>query len=562
MGKKTVIIGGVAGGASAAARLRRVDETAEIVMFERGEYISFANCGLPYYVGGEIGDRRSLLLQTPQTLKRRYNIDARVFHEAVAVDRANKRVRVKNLQDGSTYDEAYDKLVLGVGASPLVPPIPGIRSDRIFTVWNVPDVDRIKSHLAGLGATRGRRAIVVGAGFVGLEMVENLAALGMEVTLVEKMPRLFPLVDEEIGAMIHLALMRADTEIMTGTGVAAFDETDEGVAATLDTGERLTADVVIWCAGTVPNTDFLKESGIAMNERGFIAVNEFLATSDPHIYAGGDSVATIDRSLGIARPIPLAAPANKQARAIADNIVHGNVRRYPGSFGAFVLRVMGLTVAGVGAPTAALERQKRAYKSIVVHPANHATYYPGASPMTLKLLFDDRGAILGAQAAGAGSGADKAIDAISMAMQAGLTVRDLGDFDHVYAPPFSSAKSPVNVAGFVAENELAGVARFAPWSALEEFLGNHAFLLDVRTPGEFAGGHVTGAVNIPVDDLRARIAEVPKGRRIVLYCQSGLRNYVASRILAGNGHTDVVNLAGGFTLYAYLKAAYPERYRL
>ncbi len=553
---KVVIIGGVAVGATAAARLRRLDEKAEIVLLERGPFVSFANCGLPYHVGGEISRRDALILQTPDSLKDRYDIDARIRHEALSIDRAEKTVEVRDLSSGKTYTETYDRLILGVGARPFIPPIPGIDSPLVFTVWTIPDVDRIKTRLAA--GARGR-AIVAGSGFVGLEMVENLARLGFEVVLVEKVPRLFPPADPDIAAVLHSTLLRNGVIVKTGTGVASFSEKDGGISAVLETGDVVDASLAVWAAGTVPNTEFLKPSGIEMNERGFIKVDAHLHTSDESIYAGGDSVTTLDRSLGVYRPIPLAAPANKQGRVIADNIVKGDTREYPGSFGSYVLRVMGLTIAGTGATSEALARAGTAHRCTIIHPASHATYFPGASSLTLKMVYGVDGKILGAQAAGA-EAADKAIDSISMAMQGGLTVYDLVDFDHVYAPPYSSAKSPVNMAGFVAENDLEGIARFAEWKDLKRVMEDGAFLLDVRTPREHAAGAVAGATNIPVDDLRARLGELPRGKRIVLYCQSGLRNYVASRILAGNGFDDVVNMAGGYTMYAYQKAAYGERF--
>lgn len=541
---KLVVVGGVAGGASAATRARRLDENAEIVVVERGPDVSFANCGLPYYLGGEIVDRNKLLVMTPQRLSSRYKLDVRVRSSVEAIDRANKTVRIRDLATGREYDEPYDKLILSPGAAPFRPPIPGIDLPGVFTLRNLQDMDRIKSGMDD-GA---RRAVVVGAGFIGLELVENFVRRGIETTLVELQDQVMPPLDKEMTAPIVEALADRGVTLLLGTSAEEFAESGDGLSVQLKSGERLAADMVVLGVGVRPENKLAVEAGLKVGPRGGIRVNEFLQTSDPHIYAVGDAIEVNDFVSGAATQIPLAGPANRQGRAAADNIF-GRASAYRGTQGTAVVGIFGVTAAMTGASEKLLRCTDRPYRKIYVHPAQHAGYYPGAEPMTLKLLFEpEAGRILGAQAVGR-SGVDKRIDVLAVAIQAGMTVFDLEEMELAYAPQYGSAKDPVNMAGFVAAGLLRGDH---PQTHVEHFYeaapAERPLLVDVRTPKEFASGRIPGAINIPVDELRGRLDELPRDRPINVYCQVGIRGYLATRILLQSGFC-AANIAGGYKTY-------------
>lgn len=544
---KCVIVGGVAGGMSTAARLRRLDERAEIVVFERGEYISYANCGLPYYIGGVIKERSNLLVQTVESFARRFNVDVRVKSEVLKIDREKKEVLVRDLRTGNEYTEKYDKLVLSPGATPVKPPIPGIDLPNIFTLRDIRDTDRIKEFI---DSNKPRRALIVGAGFIGLEMAENLARRGILVTIVEAMEQVMGVIDFEMAALVHQHLKTKNVEFYLKDSVASFDKDLDGrIVVNLSSGRKLSVDMVILSIGVRPESKLAKEAGLEIGERGHIVVNDYLQTSDPDIYAIGDAIEVYHPVIKKKIGIPLAWPANLQGRIVADNIVFGNVRKYKGSIGTAIAKVFDITVAVTGATEKLLKREGIPYKYVIIHPSSHAGYYPGALPMSLKLIFSpEDGRILGAQAVGY-DGVDKRIDVLSTAIQAGLTVYDLVDLDHAYAPPYSSAKDPVNIAGYVAENVLTGKQKIITW---EEFLNSDKssiFVLDVRTRDEYDLGHIEGAVNIPVDELRNNLDKLPRDKKIVVYCGVGLRAYVACRILYQNGFEEVYNLTGGYKTY-------------
>lgn len=547
MTRKFVIVGGVAGGMSAAARIRRLDESAQIIVFERGEHISYANCGLPYYIGGVIKNRESLLIQTVDGFKKRFRVDIRVRSEVISIDRKSKVVLVRDLRTGDEYSESYDKLILSPGAVPVRPPIPGADLPGIFTLRSVEDTDAIK---AFLDRTKPKRALVVGGGFIGLEMVENLSHRGMRVTLVEAMEHVMGnALDFDMAVFIHHHLRAKNVELYLKDSVLKFERSQDGILASLSSGRKLVADMVVLSVGVRPESKLAKDAGLAISDRGHILVNEYLQTSDPDIYAIGDVIEVHHRVVGKRVGIPLAWPANLQGRIVADNVVLGNVRKYKGSVGTAIAKVFDLTVATVGANEKMLKEEKIPYKYVIVHPLSHAGYYPGALPMSLKLIFSpDDGRVLGAQIVGY-DGVDKRIDVLSTAIQAGLTVFDLVELDHAYAPPYSSAKDPVNIAGYVAENVLTGRQKIITWSELMEANRSELFILDVRTKDEYELGHIDGAINIPVDELRERISEIPRDKKIVVYCGVGLRAYLACRILHQNGFSEVYNLTGGYKIY-------------
>ncbi len=541
---RLVIIGGVAGGASAAARARRLSEDAEIVLVERGPDVSFANCGLPYYLGGVIAERSKLLVTTPERLRARFRIDVRTLSSAEAIDRKTKSVSIRNLADGSVYDQPYDKLILAPGAAPIRPPLPGIDLEGIFTLRNLHDVDRIHTRLhAGL-----KHAVVVGAGFIGLELVENLVHRGISTTLVELADQVLPPLDPEMTTPIVAALRASGVEILTREAATGFRKTGGGLLVDLRSGRELSAQLIVLGVGVRPENELAVAAGLEVGPRGGIRVNASLATSDPDIYAVGDAIETTDAVLGGPAQVPLAGPANRQGRIAADN-VFGRQSKYRGAQGTAILGVFGRTAAMTGASAKTLARQQRPFRAIYVHPAHHAGYYPGAEQMTLKLLFEpDSGRILGAQAVG-GAGVDKRIDVLATAIQARMTVFDLEEAELAYAPQYGSAKDPINMAGFVAAGLLRGdhpqidVPALLALAAAERPL-----LLDVRTPKEFAAGHIAGAVNIPIDDLRLRTAELSTEKPIVTYCEVGQRGYIATRILRQRGF-DAVNLSGGYQTY-------------
>jgi NADPH-dependent 2,4-dienoyl-CoA reductase/sulfur reductase-like enzyme/rhodanese-related sulfurtransferase len=538
--KKILIIGGVAGGASAAARLRRLDETAEIIMFERGDYISFANCGLPYYIGDEIKNRDDLLLQTPESFNKRFNIEVRIRNEVTEIDSEKKQINVKNLSNGKTYIESYDKLILSPGAEPVRPPIPGIDSDRIFTLRNVPDTDLINDFI---DKHEPKRAVIVGAGYIGLEMAENLRRRGMLVAIVEMVDQVLPVIDKEMAGFIQPALHKHNVALWLNDAVANFRPSNSRIEVGLKSGMELSCEIVILAIGVKPEVKLARQAKLEIGTTGGIKVNEELQTSDPDIYAIGDAIEVRDFALDNPTLIPLAGPANKQGRMVADNICGGN-RRYNGTQGTSILKVFDLTVAMTGASEKALAKTNMEYEKLYIHPANHVGYYPGAKQMHIKLLFTKpEGKILGAQIVGS-KGVDRRIDIFAVAIRAGLTVFDLQELELAYAPPYGSGKDAVNMAGFAASNILDGTMEVVHWNQLD----GADYILDVRTTGEFKRGNVPSSVNIPVDELRNRLNELPQDTAINIYCTVGIRSYIACRILKQNGFI-ARNISGGLITY-------------
>lgn len=542
--KKIVIVGGVAGGATAAARLRRLSEQYEIVMFERGEYISFANCGLPYYIGEVITDRKKLLVQTVEGMSKRFRLDIRNFSEVTAIHRDRKTVSVKNVQTGEEYEESYDILVLSPGAKPIVPPIPGIEEAKaLFTLRNVPDTDKIKAYV---DERKPKHAVVIGGGFIGIEMAENLVERGVNVTLIERSNQVMAPIDYEMAATVHAHMQEHGVQLILEDGVQAFEH--NGRRIILTSGRVLEADMIILAIGVQPESQLAKESGLELGIRGTIKVNEHLQTSDPNIYAIGDAIEVKNYIHGFETFVPLAWPANRQGRLVADHI-HGLDVKYNGTLGTAIAKVFDLTVAATGNNEKTLKQLGIPYEVVHIHPMSHASYYPNAQQMTLKLIFDKKtGNIYGAQAVGK-DGVDKRIDVIATAIKGGLTVRELPDLELAYAPPFSSAKDPVNMAGYVASNIIDGMAETVQWHEIDDIVTNGGFLIDVRTPSEVACGAIRGSINIPLDELRERLSELPKDKTIYVTCQVGLRGYLATRILQENGFA-VKNLDGGYKLYA------------
>jgi NADPH-dependent 2,4-dienoyl-CoA reductase/sulfur reductase-like enzyme/peroxiredoxin family protein/TusA-related sulfurtransferase/rhodanese-related sulfurtransferase len=549
---KYVIIGGVAGGATAAARLRRLDEQAQIILLERGEYISYANCGLPYYAGGIIKERSKLFVMTPEKFRSTLAVDVRTGHEATSIDAKAKTVAIVEKSTGRTYSESYDALVLSPGSEPLRPPIPGIDDPWIFTLRSVPDVDAIKERI---DAKRPERAIIIGAGFIGLEMAENLRERGVFVTIVEALDQVMNVIDPEMAAIVHQHLKAKGVELYLSDSVTAFERRGDKIVVRLKSGKELPADMVILSIGVKPDTKLAREAGLELDQRGAILVDSGMRTSDPHIYAVGDAVATSNPLTGKPGSVPLAGPANKEARIAADNIAAAaggagaGTRKYGGAIGTSIAKVFDLTVACTGLSEKACDRERLRHDAVIVHPSSHAGYYPEAKPFSLKVVFDpDSGKLLGAQAVGY-EGVDKRMDVLAAFLSMGAGVEALTRFEHAYAPPFASAKDPVNYAGFVAENIRSGLTRQARWNDVARLKAEGAFILDVRTPEEFALGHIEGAINISNTVLRSRLAEVPKDRFVLLYCGVGIRGYLAERILRQNGWKDLANLAGGWKTY-------------
>ncbi len=540
MAKKILIVGGVAGGASAAARLRRLDETAKIIMFEKGDYISFANCGLPYYIGGAIKNRDDLLIQTPWSFKQRFNIDVRVKNEVIKIERQKKQVEAVELSTGKKYVEEYDILILSPGAEPVKPPLTGIDSDRIFTLRNIADMDRITEFIRKQSP---KKAIVIGAGYIGLEMAENLHAQGLSVEMIEIFDQVLPSLDKEMAYFLQKHLTEQGVTLHLGDGVSAFNQTGSSLKVKLNSGKELDCDFAMLNVGVGPEVKLAKEAGLEIGSQSGIKVNEYLQTSDPDIYAIGDAVEVKDFVLGDAALIPLAGPANKQGRIVADNI-SGRKRKYNGTQGTAVLKVFDLTVAMTGASEKALIKKNIEYEKLYLHPANHAGYYPGAKQMHIKLLFTKpQGEVLGAQIVGA-DGVDKRIDVFAVAIRAGMTVFDLQELELAYAPPYGSGKDPVNIAGYAAANILDGTVKVKHFNEIEK----DNFILDVRTPSEFARGGIPNAKNVPLNHLRDKLDELPRDKTINAYCGVGLRSYMACRILEQNGF-DARNLSGGYTTY-------------
>jgi NADPH-dependent 2,4-dienoyl-CoA reductase/sulfur reductase-like enzyme/rhodanese-related sulfurtransferase len=548
--KRLVIVGGVAGGASAAARARRLSEDAEITVFERGPYPSFANCGLPYFVGGEIPRRDDLLLQTPEGLRARFNLDVRVLTEVVGLDRAAHTVHARDLQTGREYDQPYDALVLATGAAPLRPPIPGIEREGHFTVRNVPDADRID---AWITTQQASRAVVVGGGYIGLEMAEQLHRRGLSVTLVEALPQVMTPLDPEMAAWLHQELRAHGIGLHLGEPVTAFEAPQAGESArasvvVLNNGQRLPADLVVLGLGVKPDVALARAAGLEIGTLGGVRVNEHLQTSDPQIWAVGDAVEVRDAITGAWSLIPLAGPANRQGRIAADNIF-GLHSPYSGTLGTAVLRLFKLTAACTGANEKTLRKAGIAFHAVHLHPGSHAGYFPGAQPIALKLLFAaGTGRLLGAQAVGT-DGVDKRIDVLATALKARLAVSDLAELELAYAPPFGSAKDPVNLAGMAAENVLNGLVQLVQWHELPSLDPNTTVLLDVRADGEREKGFIPGSLHIPLHQLRQRLAEVPKDRELIVTCQSGQRAYFACRFLLQRGYR-ARNLTGAYRTWA------------
>ena len=540
---RLLIVGGVAGGASAAARARRLSEDAEIILFERGPYISFANCGLPYHIGGVIQNRDRLLIQTPASMRARFNIDVRINTEVIKIDRKNKKLLIRDLLTGTERQEPYDALILSPGAEPLRPPLPGIESTKIFTLRNMTDMDRIQK---GTDPDSARKAVVIGGGYIGLEMTEALREKKIDVTLVELKDQVMEPLDPEMAAFLHQELLLRGVDLRLGTAVKGFSEHAGKLHLELSTGESMPCDLAILAVGVKPENALAKEAGLQIGERGGIVVDSSMRTSDPAIYAVGDAVEVQDLVTGLKACVPLAGPANRQGRIAAD-VIFGKKSSYTATQGTAICKVFGLAAGVTGANEKQLKRRGLPLEKIYIHPNDHAGYYPGATPLHMKLLFDPiTGRILGAQAVGA-QGVDKRIDVLAVALRAGLTVNDLKDMELCYAPPYGSAKDPVNYLGFTASNVLEGTCRVCHVDdMLHPQPGQE--ILDVRTIEEAQLGKIPGAMNIPVDDLRARWQELPKSKELLVYCKVGLRGYLACRILAQHGF-NCRNLSGGYVTY-------------
>ncbi len=545
---KIVIVGGVAGGASAAAKARRTDESAEITMFEKGPFVSFANCGLPYYVGETIRDREELLLQSPESFWRRFRVRAKVRHEVLAIDRSEKQVTVKNLMTGEMVRQPYDKLILAPGAGALVPLIPGIRAKNIFTVKTVPDSDAIKQFIA---EHRPQRSLIIGGGFIGLETAEALLNRGLEVTVVEKAPQILPVFDVDMAGLVAAHLRDKGVHLVVGNGIRAFHQASNlATEAELESGRRLPMDLAILSIGVRPELQLAREAGLEIGTAGGIVVNDRQQTSDPDIFAAGDAVETVHLVTGKKSRIPLAGPANKQGRVAGANAAGGDLR-FPGALGTAIVESLGITAAKTGL----LEQEARANGFdcfiSVTHPLDHAGYYPGAEPLHMKLVVErTSGRLLGAQIVGE-AGVDKRIDVLATALVAGLRVQDLENLDLAYAPQFSSAKGPVVMAGFVAANALRGEVKTITSQELSQKLANGEpiQLLDVRTPGEYEAWHLPNARLVPIDELRDHLQELDPEKETVVYCKVGLRGYLASRILLQHGFRTLYNLTGRLVAY-------------
>lgn len=556
---KYIIIGAVAGGASTAARLRRLDEKAEIVIFERGQYISYANCGLPYYIGNVIKDRNKLFVQTPASFGLRFNIDIRVSTEVTAINPAEKAITAINLTTGEEYTETYDKLILSPGASPIRPTLPGIHQPGIFTVRNVADTDYIKEYITH---SEARKAVIIGAGFIGLEMAENFHELGLHVSVVEMSNQILAPVDFPIAALAQKHLREKGIDLHLNTAVTGFVKDGTGLKVQLSDSTALQADVVILSIGVKPDTKLAEMAGLKLGTAKGIYVNEYLQTSDPDIYAVGDAIEFPNPISGQSMITYLAGPANKQGRICANNLVSGNKHIYKGSINTAIVKMFDFTIGVAG--MAAKHLQKAGISHIVstIHGNSHAGYYPGAQLMTIQIVFSPvTGQLLGAQVIGR-EGVDKRMDVLATIIKNEGTIYDLTEIEHAYAPPFSSAKDPVNMAGFVAENILLDKLKVIQCTALESVTTDHT-LVDVRTATEYAGGTIQGALNIPVDEIRTRLNEIPLDKPVYIFCQQGLRGYLAQRILVQNGFDNVTNVSGGYLLWkacsAELKLAQEKR---
>lgn len=546
--KKVIIIGGVAGGASTAARLRRRDENAQIILFERGEYISYANCGLPYYIGDTIQSRDKLFVQSVASFSNRFRIDIRNNTEVIQILSDQKKVKATNLKTNETYEESYDKLVLSPGADPVRPPIPGVDLPGIFTLRNVPDTDVIKNFVE---EKKPKRAVIVGAGFIGLEMAENLHQKGIFVTIVEMAEQVMTPLDYEMAAGVHSHLKTKQVEFYLGDAVSSFTEKGNKLLVGLKSEKQLVADMVILSIGVRPDTSLCKDANIQIGPAGGIQVNKHLQTSVEDIYAIGDAIEFENPLLHQPMTAYLAGPANKQGRIVANNIVDDNQWEYTGSISTAIAKVFDLTVASTGLAEKTLTKNNIPYCASITHSASHAGYYPGAQPMTIKIQFSpEDGRLLGAQAVGY-QGVDKRIDLLATVLKQGGTIYDLIEIEHAYAPPFSSAKDPVNMAGFVAENILEGLVKIIHWQEIDNLNPDKDFLLDVRTKAEVELGTIPGSAHIPIDELRGRLDELPKDKRLIIFCAVGLRGYLACRILTQNGFKEVYNLTGGYKTFEH-----------
>lgn len=546
---KTIIIGGVAGGASTAARLRRLNEKAEITIYERSGYISYANCGLPYYIGETITNKSELTLQTPESFFKRFNIQAKVNHEVIAIDTKAKTVTVRNLKNDDEFQDNYDKLVLSPGAKSVVPNIVGVDLDNIFTLRTVEDTFKIYDSIK---STAPNSAIVVGGGFIGIETAENLRHLGLDITIIEASPQLLSILDSDMIPQAHGVLRKNGVNIVLNTIVTKFEKIENKISATLANGDKISADFVLLAIGVTPDTTLADNANLKTGIKGSIIVNDRMETSEPNIFAVGDAIEvehfiTKDKAL-----IPLAGPANKQGRIAADNIAGGD-SRYKGSQGTSVIKLFDMTVATTGINERQATSAEIEYEKVIISPLSHATYYPGGKVMTVKVIFEKgTSKILGAQIVGF-DGVDKRIDVIATAIRSKMKVNELSELELSYAPPFSSAKDPVNMVGFVAENIISQKVKqfyFEDINTLK--LDSNAYFLDTRTPKEYSNSHAEGFVNIPVDDLRVRIDEIPRDKTIYVMCESGIRSYIACRILIGNGY-DCYNFAGGYRFYSMIE---------
>lgn len=540
---KVVIVGGVAGGATTATRLRRLDENAEIILFERGEHISFANCGLPYYIGDIIKNEEDLLVQTPEKFKERFNIDVRISQEVIKIDKENKKVEVKKNDTGETYFETYDKLVLSPGAEP-INPFKEVKSDRIFTIRNVNDAEKVKAFIK---SNNPKSAVIVGGGYIGVEMAENLSEYNMEVSIVEKAPHLISIIDNDIAHFVHKEVKKHGVKLYLNQGVNKIEE-QEKLVLTLD-NEKIETDLVILCIGVRPESNLAKEAGLSLNEKGAIIVNNKMQTSDENIYALGDAVEVQNIITGARSGIALAGPANRQARIVANNI-EGITSTYDGFIGSSILKVFNYSLGIVGLSERVCQTLKIPYRIMIISPYSHATYYPGAKMLTIKAIYNsETSQILGAYVWGKAS-VDKIIDILSIAIQTKMKAADLSALELCYAPPFSSAKSPVNILGNAIENEINGLVDTI---SIEELKNKEKpYILDVRTIEEYNLSHIDGAINIPLDELRKDLKKLDKSKEIVVHCHSGLRSYLACRILKQKGY-NVKNLIGGYIMYDIMK---------
>lgn len=542
---KYVIIGAVAGGASTAARLRRMDEQAEIILFEKGGYVSYANCGLPYYIGEVINDRDLLFVQTVSSFNQRFNIEVRIFSEVKSIDTTQKSITVTNLKTGETYSESYDKLVLSPGAEPIRPPLPGIDLDGIFTLRSVPDMDRIKEFAK---KKRLGHAVIIGGGFIGLEMAENLHHLGMKVSIIEMGNQVLAPLDFALAAIVQQHIRAKGLDLKLSSTVTGFDKLVNGIRVNLKDADPVSADVVILSIGVRPDTRLAQAAGLELGASKGIKVNEYLQTSDPNIYAVGDAIEFPNPLTGRSMSTYLAGPANKQGRICANNLVMGNVQKYPGSINTAIVKVFDMTVGTAGMASKHLQTAGIAHLVSTTHSGSHAGYYPGSKQMSIQLCFaSGTGQLLGAQVAGF-KGVDKRLDLLASTIKREGSIHELTEFEHAYAPPFSSAKDPVNIAGFVAENILLGQLSLFYWNEVGEIKGK-GILIDVRSREEFNKAHIPGALSFPIDELRIHLEELRKYPEINLYCQVGLRGYLAYRILKQNGFEKVKNLSGGFTTW-------------